>query len=201
MLKYARTEEGECMLANKNGFTLVEILVTLLILSFLVTSIFQVLNVGQLTYYADIGLLDLHQNARRSIYWMARELRQSSPEDVSVRTNTHIIFDTPNETEISYYLDEADVNGDGIFSQIIREYPSGTYRIIAQNISSLSFTLNDDTVDIDIEASTTALNRHLSFPLKTRAYLRNEPAGGSESSSISAETPADDSVEGESAGG
>ena len=168
------------------GFTLVEILVSVIILGFLITGIYRVLNIGRMTYTSDLGWMDLHQNARRSTDWMVRELREGAPSAINISGgNSQITFNTPNETGIIYYFDSGN-------NRIMREFPTSTYRILANNISSLSFCCwrdtdsdgVDDTCDTDcstshlleiqLTADKTALGRDLSLPLKVKVHLRNE---------------------------
>lgn len=160
------------------GFTLVEILVSVVILSFLIAGIFRVLNIGRMTYSTDLGLLDLDQNAHRSMEWMVRESRESSVGDINIvsigGSDDKITFDTPNETGIQYYRDLNDINGDNIVEQIIREYPAGTWRILANNISSLQLSLNNRLLEIQLTANKVVSGRDLSLAVKANAHLRNE---------------------------
>ncbi len=160
------------------GFTLLEVLVSAAILSFLIAGIFGVLNIGNMTYNTDLCLLDLQQSARQALYWMAKELRESSTDDITITViddnDDKITFDTPNEIGIQYYRDLSDVNGDNIKEQIIREYPKGTRRILGNNISGLQFSLNNNLLEIRLTANSVALGRSLSIPLRTKVRLRNE---------------------------
>ncbi len=160
------------------AFTLVEVLVSLVILSFLIVGIFGVLNIGNIGFYTDMVFLDLQQQSRQAIHWMVKELRESKASDISIvsldEDDDQITFSTPNEAGIQYYRDVNDINNDSIEEQIIREYPAGTQRILASDISSLQFSLNNQLLEIQLTANRAALSRDFSFPLKINIHLRNE---------------------------
>jgi len=172
-----------------NGFTLVEVLVSAAILTFLIAGIYAILNIGNMTYYTDMCFLDLHQNARQSMHWMVKEMREAQAADINIVSidsdDDRVTFDTPNEDDIQYYRDISDVNNDSIVKQIIREYPVGTYRILANDIGNLSFCCWHDNVcdadcsnsyllEIQLTADKTASGRDLSFPLAVKLRLRND---------------------------
>lgn len=173
------------------GFTLLEILVSVLILGLLVCGIYTVMNVGNLIYSEDINLLGLQQQVRQGMDRMVNEIRESKPSEISiVEANTKIIFKIPPEVygdpwigSISYYRDVNDANNDAVIDQIIREYPSGTRKILANDITSLSFSIAGDVVEIALAAKKSAGTRQLCFPapceepprtFKEIVKLRNE---------------------------
>lgn len=160
------------------GFTLVEVLINALILSFLLLVIYVVLNVGTMNYNTDLGLLDLHQQGRRAMEGMIRELRQSNDNtgegELSIVSDSMVTFFIPPVNfgpnwvgPIVYYLD-TDQN------QIIREFPAGTTRIIANDAGSLNFSLEDHAVDIQFNCARTVNQRDLSLSFKGEARLRND---------------------------
>lgn len=166
------------------GFTLVEILVSALIFSFLIAAIFGVLNIGNMTYSTDLGLLDLQQKARQAMDGMIRELRQSGSSDITITdSGARIQFRIPTDittdpvtysSNITYYLSD---------NQLIREHPAGTTKILADNINSLTFSLSEKTLEIRLNAKKTSLRREIYFPPKEdeqerflieKVRLRNE---------------------------
>ncbi|MGD9015278.1 MAG: hypothetical protein PVI33_04570, partial [Candidatus Omnitrophota bacterium] len=68
---------------------------------------------------------------------------------------------------IRYYLNVED-------NQIIREYPVGTQKIIANNVSSLAFSLNGEALGIQLSCTDTVRGRDLSFSLGGEVKFRNE---------------------------
>lgn len=149
------------------GFTLVEILVSVAILSFVVAGIFMVLNIADKSWHSDMGLLDLQQQARQAMDGMVREIRQSDSSDITITNNGgRVEFYIPDVSNaISYYLEN---------NQIIREHPLSTKKILANDVNSLNFSLLSQVLEIQMEARKTVLQRELSLSLKEKARLRNE---------------------------
>jgi len=153
------------------GFTLIEVLVVVCILGLLASGIFTVLNIGNIIFKDDITLVELQQQARLGMDAMAKEIRESSSQPQLSDSNTKATFyivpqayGSPPVGPISYYRDINDVNGDGIVNQVIREYPAQVYKILANDISALSFSLNGSIFGIDIAAKKSARGRDLCFP-------------------------------------
>ena len=66
------------------GFTLVEILVSVVILAFLFAAIYGVLNIGNIVFKDDMTLLELQQQARQGMDAMVNEIRESKSSEVSI---------------------------------------------------------------------------------------------------------------------
>lgn len=161
------------------GFTLIEILVSVLILGLLVAGIYAVLNIGSMVFREDINLVGLQQQVRRAMDSMVNEIRESKLSVITLAdANTKITFSVPPAVygdpwvgPISYYRDVNDANNDGVVNQIIREYPLGTRKILANDITALSFSLTADIVEIEVAAKKIIGARELCFPA-----LCQEPA-------------------------
>jgi len=124
------------------GFTLVETLITALILSLIICGTYDVLNIANIAYSTDLGLLNLQQQARQGMEWLSRETRQASLSSVNITNNgTTITFNTPNATGIQYSLSN---------NALVRQYPQGTNKTIANNISSLTFSKPGSVLTIKI---------------------------------------------------
>jgi prepilin-type N-terminal cleavage/methylation domain-containing protein len=158
------------------GFTLVEVLVSAAILGVLAIGIYGVLNVGNIMYYIDIGMLELQQNARQGMDRMINELREASNIQISVLASDsdRIVFNSYKGTGIQYYRDINDVNSDGVVNQIIRQDPSGSRKVLANGITRLKFSHSSPYLTIEIRADKTAKQRPLSLSLKEAVALRNE---------------------------
>lgn len=158
------------------AFTLVEVLVSLLILSVVLAGVYAVFNIGNTSYLIDISLMRLQQDARQGMQALVKELRNSNNIAVTAldANNDKITFNTYSGSGISYYRDLSDANADGVTTQIIREYPLGTRKVIASNITRLKFTYANHIVITDITASSTVRRRALSYPLKSQVRIRNE---------------------------
>ena len=150
------------------GFSLVEILITTVIFTIIVGGFYGLLNAGNKFYATDMAFMELQQNARNGMDRVTREVRASSAASVTVvDTNSDTLtFTTPTATNAKYYR-----NGS---SQLIREYPSGTLKIIASNITRFKFTLTAPLLKIDLTANQTALLQSFSVNLIEKVRLRNE---------------------------
>jgi Tfp pilus assembly protein PilW len=160
------------------GFTLLEILVATLILTFIVVGILAVLIVADMNWSFEMGLLDLQQQARQVMDGMTRELRQSKPGyDITISGGSDITFKVVDvDNTINYSLNDE--------NQIIRQHPPGTTKILAQNISELSFCClgkancqdcsGVEVLKIKLTALKTIRQRQLSFNLTEQVKIRNE---------------------------
>lgn len=173
------------------GMTLIEILVCALIFTIFISGVYAVLKVGNAIFREDTSLVGLQQEARRAMESMVRELRESRPSDIALsEANTKITFSVPPAVygnpwvgPISYYRDISDANSDGVTDQVIREYPLGTLKIIANDITSLNFSITGNVLGIGVAAQKNIGARQLCFPspcqapqkdLKEIITLRNE---------------------------
>lgn len=155
------------MKKKASGLSLVEILVSILILTFIVAGIFEIFILGDRTYFMDMGLLGLQQQVRQSMDGMTREIRQTDNSDIIIGNST-IEFIVPNFVPIKYYL-----NG----NNIIREHPAGTLKILATDINDLSFMCDSNLVQIQLSAQKTVKGKVVSFPVNgtitEKVRLRN----------------------------
>lgn len=178
----------------KKGFTLVEILVSIAILSFIVAGIYTVLNMANKTYDEDMGLVDLQQQARQAMDGMTREIRQNSSSDIIITDGDGTVgnpgpvinFKIPN----SSYCFRYSLNSN---HQLVREIlicsPESllSQQALANNIDSLSFSRSGTGINTIVEISfnsekTSSLGRTLCFPspcedprriLREKVWLRN----------------------------
>ncbi|MDP2938772.1 MAG: prepilin-type N-terminal cleavage/methylation domain-containing protein [Candidatus Omnitrophota bacterium] len=104
----------------KNGFTLAEILVVVLIFSFLMSGLFAVLLTGQRSWHVSDVSIELQQDLRSSLMRITRELHQSGFKcnDPPACTNTTIqVTIAPNpdviNTDILRFKLPVDYNRDG----------------------------------------------------------------------------------------
>ena len=158
-------------LINREGFTLVELMVTVLLFSGIIALIYSTLVLGNYSWQVSRNNIFLQQEARRALISMVKELR--SAENVSVSQSDQIDFSVDGIGDIQYTLES---------NQITRKDPTtglspdGRSIILANSISNLSFTLDLDTdaVVINITAVTTTLQGNaLNFNLNGRVRFRN----------------------------
>lgn len=163
---------------NNLGFTLVEILVVAAFLGFVMGGIFAVLNLGAKSIDLGLGLVDLQQQGRRIMDSMVREVRQASTSGMTIgAAGSRVNFHIPDASGvISYYI-----SGDNI----IREYPAGTTKVLAGEITNLDFCcLHNGVCDGDcsevaalqiyVRAEKLIRNAPQSFSLTEKVKLRNK---------------------------
>ncbi len=152
---------------KRNGFTLVEVMVSAGLFSVILLVAYGVLQAGNTIYTRDSVYLDMQQQARNGMDRIIREAREAQIQTITVvNTNSdRISITTPNEVGIQYYLSG---------TNLIREYPSGTTKIVASNIPYLKFTLSGVLLQISIRADKTYGSQTISFSLVEKVRLRNE---------------------------
>ena len=158
---------------SDKGFTLVELMVSTLLLTFMIGALIAVFNMGRNVYDSNEGMLDMQRIVRQSIEGMTRELRQSRKADITIGGGgTTISFLIPisidpltSSSSIQYYVDED--------NQLIREHPAGTLQVLAAGINSVNFTLTGDMLDIIVQATIDLRNQDLNFTVRQRISLRS----------------------------
>lgn len=147
------------------GFTLIEIMVTSVVLAILVVALFLVLSIGQRSWLNADASIQLRQELARAIVVMSQELNETSPAKINLTLNnpaSSITFKIPQ-----------DLNGDGSIvtatgdiewsqnityslnaaNRIQRQASAGAATIIANNISGLQFIrTQNDIVQINLTA-------------------------------------------------
>ncbi len=151
------------------GFTLVEVLVTLLILGLMTGAIFMVLNAGDIAFNIDIGMLELQQQARQAMDAIVRELRGAEGVEISVENqdSDRITFNTASAAGVTYYRN---LNN----NQLVREYPAGTTKVLANNIARFKCILADSLLEVQLRADKTIRQKAMAFSLAQKVKLRNE---------------------------
>ena len=149
------------------GYTLVEALISISLLSFVLLGVYGVLTTGNAVTANDNALLEMQQQARNGMDRIVREVRESSSQTiVTVDANSdRITFTTPNEAGIQYYRSG---------TALVREYPAGTVKNVAGNIAYLKFTLAATLLKVSIRADKVIYSKTVSFPLTENVRLRNE---------------------------
>lgn len=171
-------------LQKRSGFTLVEILIATALFVLLIIGVFSVLNVADMSWHTDMGLVDLQQETRHAMDGMTREIRQADPlrsVTIGAGGNSLQFYIASYADPITYTL----ING-----QLIREHPNGVNSVMGNDISSLAFCWlqsngacqaarnNSYTLQVSLRATKTVRQRTLTFPsaghLIEEVKLRNE---------------------------
>ncbi len=151
---------------RKHGFTMIELVIAMSLMSFMMMVAYGVLKTGNTIYTNDTIYLDMQQQARNGMDRIVREVRESSSTTVTVidANSDRLTFTTPNETGLMYYRSG---------TNLVREYPSGTLKNVASNIAYLKFTLSTYLLTINIRADKAYGTKTISFALTERVRTRN----------------------------
>lgn len=152
---------------NKRGYTLVECLMVLGILSFVLLAVYGVLVTGNAVYNKDSVMMDIAQQVRGAMSRITKEVRESGSSTI---TNTDadsykIVFSTPSKTGVQFYRQN---------NQLIYEYPTGTTKVIATNIGRLYLSKTNQLLTIEIRADKTVYHKTFSVTFVEKVRLRNE---------------------------
>ncbi len=184
MIKNRRIAHNRFHLSHRSGLTLVEILVTVVVYSLVITAAYSVLNSGILSWQVNNVKVQLQQELRKSMDWIMLDLRQAgsaSIDDVPVSNtwSTAITFSIAagvsggstvwSTDKVNYYL-----GGTGN-DQLKRQFGADT-RDIAQHIKTFEVrrpVSAPNTVEVNLEAEeqTTGgqtVTLDLSFVVKLR---------------------------------
>jgi len=152
---------------SQQGFTLIELFVTMLIAGIVMTAIYSVYASQQKSYLTQEKVAAMHQNLRSAMYYMEREVRMAGCDPTGnsgagiVTANANLIrftedvrgkddLDPPDGDtgdageDITYSLTDADGDGD---MDLVRDTQAGepiAERVVAENIASLNFTYLDE---------------------------------------------------------
>jgi len=173
---------------KKRAFTLLEILISFLILSVITAGLFTFLKSGDTIWDSNMAVLDLQQEVRAAMDGMIKEIRLSRTQDITINFDgsqiqfiipISIIPPTTTYSDIIVYRLDTNTN------QILREHPPGTIKVLANNITGLSFCCDNgatcdsdcttaNIVKVQINANKAVKNRNYGFSLNAKGRLRNE---------------------------
>ncbi|MFH1519448.1 MAG: prepilin-type N-terminal cleavage/methylation domain-containing protein [Candidatus Omnitrophota bacterium] len=172
----------------KQGFSLVEVMISVAVFTIVLGAIHQIFVSGQKTWDSDLNLLDLQQTVRRGLYSATRELRAASLAGITIPAGcdhlsspencNQITFNIPSESNIQFLHDN-------LTNQLIRQDASGGQRILASNITNAYFCCSHgdgncgcsatyDILEIQLQAEKTSWGRNLNFALRTKLKVRND---------------------------
>ena len=151
----------------RKSTTLLEMFITIAILSMVLGGMLLVLNFGNLSWQVEAGLLSINQQLRQSMDGISREIRQADPATIVISNGgARIDFSIPQiSNAVSFYL-----SGD----QVIREHPVGTTTILLNDVNFITFTSVGGTIQIQIGATKVVRQRNLVVTLTQKVGVRNE---------------------------
>jgi len=170
---------------NKTGFSLTELMITLVIFTFLIAALYAVLTTGKASWQIGNAAIDVQQELRHSIDWIAEELRQSGSLAIS-----NVPTDGNWRNTISFRLPAGISNGNLVWAtqqiqyslggldgrQLLRT-SAGQQRVLANNIISFQIrrqAARRNIVEIALQAEKiNALGSIVSTDLSFQIILRN----------------------------
>ena len=182
--RFFKKKISESRTAQK-GFTLVEVLVVVVIFTFLAMGIYAVALVGERTFQVNKVKIELQQELRKALEWMVNDLRQAgnvSISDVPADGTWYstITFKTPagitagaldwNNNSIQF------VRG-GPENKELQRIEAGNTRVIAYDMQSLQFrrqAIRPRILEVAMGAQKDALSGEpMSYQLNFSIQLRN----------------------------
>ncbi|MGQ9531240.1 MAG: PilW family protein [Desulfotomaculales bacterium] len=125
---------------NERGFTLVEIMVAMTIFAFVLTGILLLYVNGYRSYAGTSRRIEVQENLRYALSWMARDIRQAVALDVygsdgnPAKVGPTIRFVLPDGKKVTYQYD-------AVQREVETKRSAGdTPHPIASNVSGLQFT-------------------------------------------------------------
>jgi len=155
---------GEIRLKSDSGFTLTELMVSLVISGVLMTAVYAVFNSQQKSYAVQDQLAAAHQNLRAAMNLMVKEIRMAGLDPLKDPTaginqaeENKIVFKMRLDSnddgkvdendmlkEITYSLYDSGMDADLIKDDLGRKVGAGTNQPVAQNIDALDFVYLDE---------------------------------------------------------
>lgn len=167
-----------------SGFSFVEILISLVIFSTVMIFVYSILASGRSSWYTADTAIYIQQQARQSLDFMTKELRQSSASII----DSSVPVDGTNYTQITFQTcqgwnataEAIDWSSNITYSlnagkQIYRNATDGLSPVLANDIDILGFRRQTaNIVEIYIKGSkANVLDRNVSFTLNSQVSLRN----------------------------
>ena len=156
---------------NREGFTLVELMVSLGIFTVLIAAIYTVLFIGDSTARTGLTKIELSQNVRLGIDRMLKELHNVQRSTISIPDGSYIAFQVPGNSNIIQYS-LGGLNG----RQLIRT-EAGTDTVLCNNVQSVQFIpspFSGSVISITLQTQKTSLSRrNLTTALNVRVKARN----------------------------
>jgi len=148
----------EKIIKKSSGFTLVELMVSMVLSSMVIGAIYGVYTIQQRSYTVQEQVSEMQQKGRAALDFMARDIRMAgyntpdgscSSGNISIAQSEVLKFetcDTGTKTEVRYFLDDAYKSSgmnNGITDDLFREENSGTDQLIAEGLDALEFQYFD----------------------------------------------------------
>ncbi|MBU1044159.1 MAG: hypothetical protein KJ915_07160 [Candidatus Omnitrophica bacterium] len=154
------------------GFTLVELMVSVLIMTGMVIGLLAAFEVGRNVYDSNQGLMEKQRIIQQTMGAIVKEIRQSKLADITISNgNTRIDFIIP--TSVNPLTNSSNIRYSILNNQIVREHPPGNQQVLAINVDSLMFDLSGNLLEIEIQARISLRTGDMLFTVKEKVSLRS----------------------------
>ncbi len=89
---------------KRKGFTLIELIVSLAIMSIVMITAFNMYNTGIREYQDNLDQMELKQNVRQAMIWLSTSIRQA--KKVEVVSENYITLTFFNGEKVNFYLEK-----------------------------------------------------------------------------------------------
>ena len=150
------------------GFSLIEVLVAIVIMTVILAGVFMAMGVGQRSFFTGDTETELREDITRAVMTMDGEISQTKPTRTNLdigETANSITFSVPNDNNgdgsVVDALGSIEWSANIVYSrnasnQLIRTF-GGVNRVIANNIVTLQFQRTQDRIiQVDITAQDTS---------------------------------------------
>ena len=169
--------------SRDRGFSLVEMMITLVLVALVTVGLFRLFNSTNQTYRRGTQNIDGQQNARAALNWLAKELRSAKGFSQIGPSTVTFLSDKSTRNQIrTFRLDEDDIDGDGDTNELLlirNPNDDGTLGVftdeIAVGVDSLAFIFRDGNGNVT--ASRASVQEVEIFIFATGNQMRDEDAG------------------------
>jgi prepilin-type N-terminal cleavage/methylation domain-containing protein len=187
--KMSHIPEKDRLFKDHRGVTLVEVMTTVVIFSFILGICYTLLISGSDSWETNSTRVELQQELRKAMDWVSQDLRQAgsvSITDVPANGATYTSITFRKSAGVSGGNLVWDANTTRYFlggtggTQLLRQVGSQAATVIAQNIQSVQFSRQASTanvVSVSLQTQKTTLRRKMMAEkapsLTLKIYLRN----------------------------
>jgi prepilin-type N-terminal cleavage/methylation domain-containing protein len=161
------------VIKNENGFSLIELMVVLVILSFIILGLVTFFGGGVRSWISGNNQLRSQREARMAMDMMVKEIRfgQSVRYTFTENPNDSITVDVPPLGTTNAY--SVTFSWSGTDGAPLQRVVSGTPNALLADIYSINFIVNGNRVDILLQMDLDD-DRNPDISLNTDVYLRNK---------------------------
>lgn len=171
-IKSENNEQEMRPYSNQRGFTLIEMIMVIVLISIIAGIAAMIILEGAKSYQKEVSFSDIHNQGRLAIERMAREIRL-----IRSATATDMTTSYPTATSLQFN----DVNGANIQFNLVGSTLSRSGNTLANNVQSLTFSYyQSDGVPAAgaaqvwfIQIDLTTVNAGETLPLRVRVHPRN----------------------------